>query len=93
MHEVGSPLDLSVFTRLIPTLFFLAVGVFYFLKNTAAKFFDIGGAAAGGFDRELVAVGAEDCTTKCSRCNSVRYWYVPSAPLWFNCTIGSACVV
>ncbi|KAL0687174.1 hypothetical protein Bca4012_086851 [Brassica carinata] len=73
MHEVGSPLDLSVFTRLIPTLFFLAVGVFYFLKNTAAKFFDIGGAAAGGFDRELVAVGAEDCTTKCSRCNSVRY--------------------
>ncbi|CAN7108750.1 unnamed protein product [Brassica rapa subsp. narinosa] len=70
MHEVGFPLDLSVLTRLIPSLFFLAVGVFYFLRNTAAKYFDIGAAAAGGFDRELVA---EDCTTKCSRCNSVRY--------------------
>lgn len=80
MHEVSFPLDLSVFTRLIPTLFFLAVGLFYFLKNTAAKYFDIGGAAAGGFDRELIPVGAEDCsvcgkfcTTKCSRCESVRY--------------------
>ncbi|KAF8110864.1 hypothetical protein N665_0078s0057 [Sinapis alba] len=73
MHEVGFPLDLSVFTRLIPTLFFLAVGLFYFLKNTAAKYFDIGGVAAG-------VGGAEDCsvcgnfsTTKCSRCKSVRY--------------------
>ncbi|CAH8328439.1 unnamed protein product [Eruca vesicaria subsp. sativa] len=80
MHEVSFPLDLSIFTRLIPTLFFLAVGVFYFLKNTAAKYFDIGGAAAGGFDRETVAAGAEDCsvcgnfcTTKCSRCKSDRY--------------------
>jgi len=82
MHEVGFPLDLSVFTRLIATLFFLAVGVFYFLKNTAAKYFDIGAAAAGGFDRDFMAVDAEDCsvcgnfsTKKCSRCKSVRYWY------------------
>ncbi|KAG2243226.1 hypothetical protein Bca4012_022646 [Brassica carinata] len=77
MHEVGFPLDLSVFTRLIPTLFFLAVGLFYFLRNTAAKYFDIGGAAAGGFDREFVAEDCSVCgnfsTTKCSRCKSVRY--------------------
>ncbi|ESQ54024.1 hypothetical protein EUTSA_v10024675mg [Eutrema salsugineum] len=80
MHEVGFPVDLSVFTRLIATLFFLAVGVFYFLRNTAAKYFDIGAAAAGGFDREFVAVDTEYCsvcgrfsTKKCSRCKAVRY--------------------
>ncbi|XP_010447529.1 PREDICTED: ubiquitin carboxyl-terminal hydrolase 18 isoform X1 [Camelina sativa] len=74
MHEVGFPVDLSVFTRLIATLFFLAVGVFYFLRNTAARYFDIGAAAAGGFDREFFPVDTESFSSeKCSRCKSVRY--------------------
>ncbi|KFK29759.1 hypothetical protein AALP_AA7G175300 [Arabis alpina] len=78
MHEVGFPVDLSVFTRFIATLFFLAVGVFYFLRNTAAKYFE-----HDGFDRDqyrAVETDTEDCsvcwkvsTKKCSRCKSVRY--------------------
>uniref|UniRef100_A0A1J3J600 Ubiquitin carboxyl-terminal hydrolase 19 n=1 Tax=Noccaea caerulescens TaxID=107243 RepID=A0A1J3J600_NOCCA len=76
MHEVGFPVDISVFTRVIPTLFFILVGVFYFLRNTFVKYFDIGAAAgAGCFDREFTAVYTEDCSVfeKCSRCKFVGY--------------------
>ncbi|CAA7033355.1 unnamed protein product, partial [Microthlaspi erraticum] len=74
MHEVGFPVDISVCTRLVPTLFFLLVGVFYFLRNTFAKYFDIGATAADSecFDREFAA---EDCSVfeKCSRCKFLGY--------------------
>ncbi|XP_010432837.1 PREDICTED: ubiquitin carboxyl-terminal hydrolase 18-like isoform X2 [Camelina sativa] len=38
------------------------------------RYFDIGAAAAGGFDREFIPVVTETFSTeKCSRCKSVRY--------------------
>lgn len=86
MHEVGLFVDLNFFTQLILTLFFLSIGLLYFVKRTAAKYFEVGGGS-GGFDRDhrrdFMVPDTVECsvcgkvsTKKCSRCKSVRYWYV-----------------
>jgi ubiquitin carboxyl-terminal hydrolase 36/42 len=86
MHEVGLFVDLNSFTQLILTLFFVSIGLLYFVKRTAAKYFEVGGGS-GGFDRDhrrdFMVSDTAECsvcgkatTKKCSRCKSVRYWYV-----------------
>ncbi|CAN8287800.1 unnamed protein product [Cochlearia groenlandica] len=72
--------DLNFFTQIIFTLFFLSIGLFYFLKATAAKYFDVSGGFVTDHRRDLMVSDSSDCfvcdkpsTKKCSRCKSVRY--------------------
>ncbi|KAF8050401.1 hypothetical protein N665_1978s0004 [Sinapis alba] len=82
MHEVGLTWDLNSFTQLVLTLLFLSFGLLFFVKRTAAKYFEVGGS--GGFDsdlrRDFMVPDTSECsvcknltTKKCSRCKSVRY--------------------
>ncbi|CAH8367187.1 unnamed protein product [Eruca vesicaria subsp. sativa] len=79
MHEVGLTWDLNSFTQLLLTLLFLSFGLLFFLKRTAAKYFDLGGHTDLRRDF-MVPDTSDECsvcrkltTKKCSRCKSVRY--------------------
>ena len=84
MHVGGITLDLN-WLQFIFTLFIVALGALQLLKNTASKYFEVD----ANFDRDHTmpsipmdsdlspcAVCSNPASKKCSRCKSVRYWYV-----------------
>lgn len=80
-------MDLNWFLQLILTVFFIAFGLLYVVKNTASKYFEVD-ANFEGTDRNRtvmpsIPMEADDISCavcgnpgdkKCSRCKSVRYW-------------------
>ncbi|KAK5825330.1 hypothetical protein PVK06_020153 [Gossypium arboreum] len=85
MHVGGITLDLNWFLQFIFTLFIFAFVALRLRKNTASKCFEVD----ANFDRDQpmpsipmdidhfpCAVCSNPASKKCSRCKSVRYWYV-----------------
>lgn len=91
MHVGGITVDLNWFVQFILSSFLIAFGLLHLIKNTASKYFEVD-ANFEGTDRNnrhamssSLPVEKDDfscvvCgnpgTKKCSRCKSVRYWYL-----------------
>ncbi|KAI4337216.1 hypothetical protein L6164_015661 [Bauhinia variegata] len=81
----GVSLDLNWFLQLIFSLFIVAVGLLYMVKNTASKYFEVDANFEGEqpndrtpmpgvlMDDSVCAVCGSFGTKKCSRCKAVRY--------------------
>lgn len=88
---VGASWDLNWFLQLLLSVIVVAVGVHYFVKATASKYFLVDAnfegdhhalAAADPMPGALAAAADPLCAVcatpapkKCSRCKAVRYWY------------------
>ncbi|GKU87463.1 hypothetical protein SLEP1_g1858 [Rubroshorea leprosula] len=82
MHVGGITVDPNWFLQLIITLFVVAFGVLYLVKNTASKYFEVDAnfdrdqtmtAIPMDSDRPSCAACGNHGTKVCSRCKSVRY--------------------
>ena len=72
MHEVGLTWDLNSFTQLVLTLFLLSFGLLFFVKRTAAKYFEVdGGGGSGGFDSDLRRDFMVPDASECSVCGNL----------------------
>jgi len=86
---VGVSWDLNWFLQLFLSVIVVAIGVHFFVKSTASKYFEVDANFEGdqhhaldampgvlsSADDSLCAVCATPSSKKCSRCKAVLYWY------------------